>query len=91
MKRNAPTLSDTLNKLRKIMPAIGQSYRVRSLAVFGSVARDEADTASDIDLLTFIELEEYLRQQLSHPVELIPRCKLKPELRSKILREAVSV
>lgn len=47
-------------------------FSVKTLLLFGSVARDEADAGSDVDLLvefekpvglfTFIELKEYLEE-----------------------------
>jgi len=77
-------------------------FGVSSLDLFGSVARDEAEPASDVDLLVdFVEpvglfhlfrLQHYLEDLLGvDRVDLITRGGLKPRLRSRILAEAVHV
>jgi predicted nucleotidyltransferase len=76
-------------------------FGVGSLALFGSRAREQARAGSDIDLLVdfvrpidlfaFMELEEQLEAWLGARVDLVPKDALKPLLRNRILREAVSV
>jgi len=75
---------------------------IKSLAVFGSVARDEATAASDVDLLVEFDrplgLLEFFRVQ--HDIEallgvdrvdlVMPKA-LKPSLRGRILTEALNV
>ena len=70
---------------------------VRSLALFGSVAREEASSASDVDLLVefdgaatldrFLELEFYLQGILGCSVDLLTQRSLKPSLRSAIEKD----
>jgi len=72
---------------------------VKSLAVFGSVARDEAGPDSDVDLLAefqrpfglfkFVEVKEYLENILGCSVDLVTPDALHPALKDIILREAV--
>jgi uncharacterized protein len=70
---------------------------VRSLALFGSVARDEAGPTSDVDLLVELEpglfalldVQEYLEQILGRKVDLVTRGGLKRQLRERILAEAI--
>ena len=72
---------------------------VASLAVFGSVARDEAGPDSDVDLLVefarpvgmfrLLALKEYLEALLERPVDLATRSALKRQFRDAILREAI--
>jgi predicted nucleotidyltransferase len=74
---------------------------VGTLAVFGSVARDEATAASDVDLLVefsrpvglfeFVHLKSYLEQVLGCSVDLVTADALRPEMREQILREAIVV
>ena len=74
---------------------------VRSLALFGSAARDEASDASDIDLLVeftgrvglfhFLEVKEFLEAVLGRSVDLGTPDSLHPRLRERVLREAVRV
>ncbi len=56
-------------------------FGVKSLSVFGSVARGEAGPESDVDLLVefkrpiglfeFIDLREFLEKELQRPVDLV--------------------
>jgi len=72
---------------------------VKSVAVFGSVARDQATETSDIDILVdfdarkglfgFLELKRYLEKLLNHHVDLVTRRALHPKLRHAILDEAI--
>lgn len=76
-------------------------FRVRSLDLFGSLARDEAQTTSDVDLLVefddsptfdqFMDLKFFLEDLLSRRVDLVTRAALKPRMRPAIEREAVRV
>ncbi len=72
---------------------------VRSLAIFGSVARGEAAPGSDVDLLVafdraiglfhFFRVQRRLEQILGCRVDLAMRDAVKPQLRDRILGEAV--
>ncbi len=74
---------------------------VKSLALFGSVAREESRADSDIDLLVefdgkatfdgYINLKLYLEDLLKRRVDLVTRRALKPRLRSRIEEEALYV
>lgn len=74
-------------------------FSVKTLLLFGSVARDEADAGSDVDLLvefekpvglfTFIELKEYLEEILNCSVDLGTPQSLRPTLRDGVLKEAI--
>ena len=73
---------------------------VKSLALFGSTARDEASAASDVDLLVefdrritffdFVEVQEFLEGILgTEKVDLVVRRAVIDELRDVIYGEAV--
>jgi predicted nucleotidyltransferase len=74
---------------------------VKSLAVFGSLARGEATPASDIDVLVefdrpvglfeFIRLKLYLEELTGRRVDLVTPDALRPAMRAEILAEAVHV
>ena len=74
---------------------------VASLAVFGSVARDEAGPDSDIDILVefdggatlarFMELKSLLESALGRPVDLVTQKSLRARLRPIVEKEAVRV
>jgi predicted nucleotidyltransferase len=72
---------------------------VRSLSLFGSVARDRAAPGSDVDLLVesdrpvgyfhLFEVQDRLQAVLGCSVDLVTAGGLRPELRQEILAEAV--
>ena len=76
-------------------------FGVKSLALFGSVARDEAGPDSDLDLLVEFEgtatfdrymgLKLYLEDLLGSPVDLVMRKALRPRMVPAVEREAVRV
>lgn len=76
-----------------------KGYKVKSLAIFGSVARDEARQDSDVDLLvefekpiglfTFVRLQRYLEEILGCAVDLGTPDSLKPYLQEPVFKEAV--
>ncbi len=75
-----------------------RSYGVKNIGVFGSFARDEADTDSDVDVLiefkpehktydNFLALSERLEEILGRKVELVTTESLSPYIGPDILRE----
>ncbi len=76
-------------------------FGVKSLSLFGSVARGEADEQSDVDLLVEFnrptgyfglgELQEHLEKLLGCRVDLGTTGSLKPRLRDRVLQECVHV
>jgi uncharacterized protein len=78
-----------------------KKHGVKSLSVFGSVARGEATAESDIDMLVefdqpvglfeFIRLKQYLEELTGRQVDLVTPDALRPLMRADILKEAVHV
>jgi uncharacterized protein len=76
-------------------------FGVRAIALFGSVARDEATDASDLDVLVDFEgsatfdrymgLKFFIEDLLGCRVDLVTRRALREELRPIVEREAVRV
>jgi uncharacterized protein len=76
-------------------------FGVKSLAIFGSVARDEARADSDIDVLIefdppptferYMDLKFYLEGLLGCTVDLGTPSTLKPRIRTRIQAEAIYV
>lgn len=96
------TRNQLIETLRENDALLGQ-YSVKSISVFGSIARGEAGSKSDVDLLVefkpgakiglfeFIELKDALSDLLGFSVDLVTPESLHPALKTNIIREAVSV
>ena len=78
-----------------------KKFGVRSISIFGSIARNQARKHSDIDLLVdferpiglfeFARLKMYLEELLGRKVDLVTPEALRKELRENILQEAIRV
>ena len=78
-----------------------KQFGVKSLLLFGSVARNEATTASDVDLLVefnrpvgyfgLFALQDYLEKLLGCPVDLGTPDSLKPYIRERVMGELIRV
>lgn len=89
---------EALARISRLKPQLTE-MAVRSLFVFGSVARGEAAAASDVDLLVeferpvglfhFVRLRELLSRELGVAVDLVTEDALDREMRDHVLREAI--
>ena len=80
---------------------LARKFGVKSLLLFGSVARDEATSASDIDLLVefnrpvgyfgLFALQDYLEKLFGCPVDLGTPDSLKPYIRERVMGELIHV
>ena len=92
---------DILVSLKNLKREVAQEYSVKTIGVFGSVARDEQTVQSDIDLLvefskpvgfvTFMRLENFLSERLGKQVDLVTSDSLKPLIRQDVLSEVIYV
>lgn len=94
----------SLKKVKKILSLHKKDLAqlgVRNLALFGSVARDEQSSKSDVDILidfdarrglfVFMDIKSYLEKILDRDVDLVTKGALHPALKKKILHEAKHV
>jgi hypothetical protein len=92
---------DRLQELRDVIRATAAAHGAQDVRVFGSVARGEESTDSDVDFLVALEggrtlldlarLEEQLTALLGRQVDVVTEAGLREPLRSAALEEAVSV
>ena len=91
------TRSEITRLLEQNRDAI-REFGVRSLALFGSAARDEATDASDLDFVVefthktfdgYMGLKFFLEDLLQSKVDLVIRETIKPRLRDAILSSAI--
>lgn len=90
-----------LTQLSGSIEEIRQRFAVRSLSIFGSIARNEATDNSDVDVLVvfdqkpnfdiFMDLKFYLEDLLKTSVDLITDKALRPQVRQTIEQESIHV
>ena len=89
---------EVLNLVQSHQPDL-QKLGVKSLNLFGSVARDQANHQSDVDILVeldesvgffeFFQIKHYLEDLFQCPVDLGTIDSLKEHLRKTILEEVI--
>ena len=92
-------MEDLLKLKREDIARAAARHGARNVRVFGSVARGEADEASDIDFLVEMApgrslldmggLLMELRELLQRDVDVVSERGLRREIRDRVLREAV--
>lgn len=90
-----------LQVLTRAKPELARRFGVTRLALFGSMARDQARPGSDVDIVVsfdgpatsqrYFGVQFYLEDVLGCPVDLVTDKAMRPELRPFIEREAVNV
>ncbi len=93
--------TDVIRILAERRDVLLNQYAVKSLELFGSVARDAARPDSDVDLLVefsqpvglfqFIGLKQYLESLLNCPVDLGTLASLKSALKERVTQEMIHV
>jgi predicted nucleotidyltransferase len=95
---------DVIARLKETEPVL-RGFGVASLYLFGSHARDDADSESDVDVfvdpasdrdfgfLSFMDAYEVLQDAFSHQVEIgySTRMGLSPYIRQDVEREALRI
>ncbi len=98
--RRQPSDRDkVISRIREMLPSLRMTYAVRSLALFGSHARQESTNTSDVDLLVdfdempsllrLIQLEQHLSDALGTPVDLVLKRALRPDIAPDVERELI--
>lgn len=92
--------SEVLAVLRQDYPHLVDQFKVSSLALFGSFAREEQSTTSDVDLLVsfaepigfgFMHLADHLEALLGRRVDLVASDGIKENRRTSILSSLIHV
>jgi predicted nucleotidyltransferase len=93
------TLEEVKQWLVQHKSVLYEQYQVRELGIFGSYVRQEQTESSDVDmlvefsetpsLLKFVNLENYLSDNLGVKVNLVHKSGLKPRIGERILAEVV--
>jgi uncharacterized protein len=96
-----PDRETVLRVLRDLRAELARAFGVRSILLFGSVARGDAGPESDVDLLVEFDrpvgllalatLRRTLSERLGRPVDVGTVDSLRPRARAAALAEAVRV
>ena len=90
-----------LQTLKQNNVELTKQFGVKSLLLFGSVARNESTATSDVDLLVefnrpvgyfgLFALQDYLEKLLGCPVDLGTPDSLKPYIKERVIGELIRV
>lgn len=91
---------EIIDKLRAHQEKL-RSLGIKSMAIFGSAARDEITSESDVDILVefegqatfdgYMETKFFLEDLLNHPVDLVTPEAIRPRIQPQIEKEAIYV
>jgi len=94
IKKNLAVIDKNLDLIKK-------DYQVKKIGIFGSVAKGQQRSGSDLDILIefskpisffqFIELEEFLSKILNKKVDLVSKKGLKQAIKKQVLKEVIYV
>ncbi len=93
-------LSEIKSLLQAYQPALKEKYHIKQLGIFGSVAREEADDHSDVDILVefekpigldFVLLGDELEEILGVKVDIVTPNALKPKMFGHIKQDLIYV
>ena len=99
MPKSFKTIKDTLTKCRDVLT---DTFKVKTIGVFGSYARNNQHKGSDIDILVefengyktfdnYMELKFHLEKILHAKIDLVLKNAVKKEIKEHIFAEAVYV
>lgn len=99
-QENGLTAETVLQILRE-QPNLFQEYQIKTMALFGSTARNQATSTSDLDFLVefqvdptlglYMGLKLFLEQLFQRNVDLVIQSDIKPQIRTNIIQEAIYV
>ncbi|MHA1580746.1 MAG: nucleotidyltransferase family protein [Candidatus Freyarchaeota archaeon] len=97
----------SIDEIREILKQhkrqLKEKFGIREIGIFGSYIRGEQKEDSDIDILVefqpdaemdlikFVELEEYVSELVGTKVDLVMKSALKPRIGKRVLKEVVYI
>jgi predicted nucleotidyltransferase len=101
-KSSENKLFNLLQDKREEIISIAGKHGAFNIRIFGSVARNEADNDSDIDILVDYSLDDIspwfpaglmldLEKLLNHKVDVATEAALKDQIRERVLSEAIAL
>ncbi|MCW3998783.1 MAG: nucleotidyltransferase family protein [Candidatus Bathyarchaeota archaeon] len=96
-------MREIITTIQTLKPTLSEKYGVETIGVFGSYVHGEQTPKSDIDILVsfkndfsiglfkFMELEEFLTDNLGVKVDLVSKDALKPHIGENIQKEVTII
>ena len=94
-------VDEIIHMLRGVRSDLRSRFHANVIGVFGSVARGDDRSSSDIDILVdfdpdaglfdLVGLSLFLEELFKRKVDVVPSDSLRPELRSSVLNSVVKV
>lgn len=91
------SLEEKKGLINSSLPFLKKKFNVSKIGIFGSIARNESNIDSDIDILVefdkipglfaFIELENYLTVLLGRKADLVTKNALKPIVKKEVMKD----
>jgi predicted nucleotidyltransferase len=85
--------------LSKYKEELREEFKVKEIGIFGSCVTGENKKTSDVDILVefeepvsllgLVSLENHLSELLGRKIDLVPKSDIRPELKERILKEAI--
>jgi predicted nucleotidyltransferase len=99
--QNQPLNAETVLHTLRQHPELFTEYDIKTLALFGSTARNQATETSDLDFLVefqsdptlsrYMNLKFWLEDLFSRKVDLVIQDDIKPKIKETVIREAIHV
>jgi hypothetical protein len=95
------SLEEVKLQLQVLKPTLKKRFKVETIDIFGSYAREEQTQKSDLDILvtysgavslfTIYDLKQYLKRKLHMKVDVVSKEYLNKHIKDQVLKEAVDV
>jgi len=92
---------EPLEQYQKLILPVLKRYLIKRAAIFGSFAKDNANSDSDVDLLIeptsgftifkMLKLEDEISDLIKRKVDLVEYTALKPSIRKEVLSSAINI
>ncbi|MDX2231098.1 MAG: nucleotidyltransferase family protein [Leptolyngbyaceae cyanobacterium bins.349] len=96
-----PLMAEAVLHTLRAQPHLFESFQIKSLALFGSVARNQATATSDLDFLVefdadptltlYMNLKFFLEDLFQRTVDLVIKTDIKPQIRETVIQAAIHV
>lgn len=94
-----PLTAETVLQTLREQPNLFDTFQIKSLALFGSVARNQATATSDLDFLVefdadptltlYMNLKFFLGDLFQRNVDLVIKTDIKPQIADTVLAEVI--